>query len=287
MMQEITSQVFMETGFAGVTLGAINWPHGLILIDSPFRADDVRSWRSALLNLGGGVERLLINLDAHPDRTLGVRAMECTILAQEKVAQVFHNRPLSFKSQSIETGADWELASNLGSVRWAPPELTFTNHLHIFWDDQPIRVEYHPGSATGSSWVVLPRQQVVFAGDSVVVNQPPFLATADLPLWMEQLEALLSDEYREYIVVAGRGGLASYRDIRNLLTFLRKTHERVEKLAAQNAPVEQMAPLSTALLADFDPPEGRETQFRQRLLWGLRQYYLRHYQPNSSEIIEE
>jgi hypothetical protein len=63
-MQEITPQVYIETGYAGVTLGAINWPHGLILIDSPFRADDARSWRSSLLNMGGGVERMIINLDA-------------------------------------------------------------------------------------------------------------------------------------------------------------------------------------------------------------------------------
>lgn len=286
-MQEITPQVYMETGYAGVTLGAINWPHGLILIDSPFRADDARSWRSSLVNMGGGVERVLVNLDAHVDRTLGARAMECTILAQDKVARVFHSRPLSFKSQSIETGADWELVGNLGSVRWAPPELTFTEHLKIYWDEEPMRVEHHPGSATGSSWVVLPQQRVVFVGDCVVVNQPPFFATADLPQWIEQLETLLSEEYREYLVISGRGGLASYRDIHSQLLFLRKTQERIEKLAAQNAPVEQIHTLSLALLADFDPPDGRETQFRQRLHWGLRQYYLRHYQPESNEIIEE
>ena len=277
----------METAYAGVTLGAINWPHGLILIDSPFRADDARAWRSSLINMGGGVERMLINLDAHVDRTLGVRAMECTILAQDKVAGVFHNRPLTFKSQTIEIGADWELVGNLGSVRWAPPELTFTDHLKIYWDEKPMRVEYHPGPATGASWVILPEHKVDFVGDCVVVNQPPFLATADLKLWIGQLELLLSDEYREYLVVGGRGGLASYRDIHTQLLFLRKVQERVEKLAAQNAPVDQLLPLGAALLADFDAPEGRETQFRQRLMWGLRQYYLRHYHPNSPDIIEE
>ena len=77
-MQELAHHVYIETGYAGVTLGAINWSHGLVLIDAPFRAEDARSWRSALLNLGGGVDRLLVNLDAHFDRTLGVRAMDCT-----------------------------------------------------------------------------------------------------------------------------------------------------------------------------------------------------------------
>ena len=73
-MQELAPHVYIETGYAGVTLGAINWAHGLILIDAPFRAEDTRSWRSNLLNLGGGVDRLLVNLDAHFDRTLGARA---------------------------------------------------------------------------------------------------------------------------------------------------------------------------------------------------------------------
>ena len=31
-MQEISDHIFIETAYAGVTLGAINWPHGLILI---------------------------------------------------------------------------------------------------------------------------------------------------------------------------------------------------------------------------------------------------------------
>ena len=32
-MQELSNHVYIETGYAGVTLGAINWPHGLILIE--------------------------------------------------------------------------------------------------------------------------------------------------------------------------------------------------------------------------------------------------------------
>ena len=92
-MQELANHVFIETGYAGVTLAAINWSHGLILIDSPFRPEDTRSWRSALLNLGGGVDRLLVTLDVHFDRTLGTRSMDCTVVGHEKMASVFRNRP--------------------------------------------------------------------------------------------------------------------------------------------------------------------------------------------------
>jgi len=64
-MQEIAPHIFIETAYPGVTLGAISWPHGLILVDSPYRTDDVRVWRTSLLNMSGGIDRILVNLDAH------------------------------------------------------------------------------------------------------------------------------------------------------------------------------------------------------------------------------
>ena len=149
-MQEIAAHVFIETAYPGVTLAALNTPHGLILIDAPLRGEDTRSWRATLLNLGGGVERLLVNLDAHFDRTLGARAMDCTVVAHEKVSQIFRNRPVTFKTQGSETGAEWELYSNLGSIRWAPPEITFTDEMVIHWGGSPIRLESRPGVSHGA-----------------------------------------------------------------------------------------------------------------------------------------
>ncbi len=184
-MQELAHQVFIETTYAGVTLGAINWSHGLILIDAPFRAEDARSWRSALLSLSGGVDRMLINLDAHFDRTLGARTMECTVIGHEKVAEVFRTRPTTFKTQGSETGAEWELYNGLGSIRWLPPDITFSEGMVIHWDESPLRLEQHQGPSIGAIWAVLPDQHIVFVGDTVVPDQPPFLASADLPAWIE------------------------------------------------------------------------------------------------------
>ena len=42
-MQEISPKVFIETSYPGVTLGAIDWTHGLILVDAPFRPEDIRA----------------------------------------------------------------------------------------------------------------------------------------------------------------------------------------------------------------------------------------------------
>lgn len=285
-MQELATHVYIETGYAGVTLGAINWAHGLVLIDAPFRPEDARSWRSALLNLGGGVDRLLVNLDAHFDRTLGARAMECTVVSHELVADVFRNRPVTFKTQGAETGAEWELYNGLGSIRWVPPEITFTDRLAIHWDESPLLLEAHPGPSTGAIWATLPGQRIAFVGDALLPDQPPFLAPADLPTWLNTLRPLLTPAYQDFLLISGRGGPVAHQQVRRQIQVLEHAYAMLEDLAHQKAPAAETARLVPALLQDYEVPPQRETQYRQRLQHGLYQYYIRHYQPTEEEITE-
>jgi len=282
-MQELTSNVFIETVYAGVTLGAINWPHGMILIDAPFKVEDIRSWRAALASMGASIDRTLINLDAHFDRTLGARAMECTVLGHEKMSDVFHNRPVNFKSQGSETGAECELYNGLGSIRWAPPEITFSDRLVIHWDETPLVLESHPGSASGAIWACLPTEKIAFVGDAVVADQPPFLAGADLHAWIRSLEMLLTPAYSDYLLVSGRGGLVAQKQVRSQIDFLRRVEEGFNGLAKKSATPEDAASLAPALLKHFTIPAGREAQYEQRLRYGLHHLFIRRFRPLAAD----
>jgi hypothetical protein len=282
-MQELSSHIYIETSYAGVTLTAINWLHGMILIDAPFRVEDTRLWRSAIAGLGSGSDRMLINLDAHFDRTLGVRAMECTVLGHEKMSDVFHNRPVTFKAQGTETGAEWELHNGLGSIRWAPPEITFSDRLVINWDDSPLILESHPGSAVGAVWAKMPAEKIVFLGDAVIANQPPFLAGGDLPSWIHSLNLLFTPEYQDYLLVSGRGGLVAQQQVRTQIEFLHRVEEAIGGLSKKSATPEDAAGLAPALLKHFTVPAGRETQFEQRLRYGLYHLFLRRLRPSAAD----
>jgi glyoxylase-like metal-dependent hydrolase (beta-lactamase superfamily II) len=282
-MQEIAHGIYFEDAYLGVTLGAISLPHGLILIDAPPRPDDVRTWRSALLNLGGGVDRLLVNLDSHIDRTLGARAMECTVVAHEKTSQVFRNRPTAFKAQNTETGAEWEQINGLGSIRWAPPEVTFSHQMLVHWGDYPVSLEHHPGPNPGAIWIVLDGPQVIFLGDAVVPNQPPFLGSADLPAWIDTLQPLLSSKYRDYSLVSGRNGLVSQDEVRKQLELLKQVNNQMEKIAEGKEPPEATERLVPKLLSRIELPADRRDMYAHRLRWGLYHYYARRYRPSTVE----
>jgi glyoxylase-like metal-dependent hydrolase (beta-lactamase superfamily II) len=225
---------------------------------------------------------VLLILDAHPDRTLGARAMECTVIAQEKTAEVFRTRPTTFKAQGTETGADWETIPGLGTVRWAAPEISFGAQMTLHWDDAPVVLEHHPGPTLGSMWVILQAQKIVFVGDLVAKNQPPFLAHADLPNWIEGLETLLTPEYRGFTMVSGRGGTVSTANIKAQLELTKKVHDRLEKLAKRGSSPDAAEKLAETFLGGFRATAAKHKQFAQRLRYGLRHYYARHYRMGSS-----
>jgi glyoxylase-like metal-dependent hydrolase (beta-lactamase superfamily II) len=286
-MHEIATAVYIEDAYPGVTLGAVSLSHGLVQVDAPPSPEDGRAWRAALLNLGGSSERLLVNLDAHPDRTLGARAMDCTVVAHEKTAQVFRSRPTTFKAQGEETGADWESIPGLGNIRWVLPEITFSHQMTIHWGDHPLVLEHHPGPSAGSLWAVLPEEKVAFVGDAVVRNQPPFLANADIPTWLETLKLLLSPAYRGWIVISGRGGLVTGDAIRAQKDYLEQVLNKIEKLAQKKSPPEATDNLVTPILGLMKTPASRQQRFALRLRYGLRQYYIRHHHLSSSVGGEE
>lgn len=281
-MQSIADNVYIEDRYLGVTLGVIQQARGLLQIDAPPSPEDNRSWRAALMSLSGGPERMLAILDAHPDRTLGARAMECTVIAQERTAQVFRSRPTTFKAQGAETGADWETIPGLGTVRWAAPEISFTTQMSLHWDEMPVVFEHHPGPTTGAMWVLLRDEKVAFIGDLVSKNQPPFVAHADLPDWIEALELLLTPEYRGYTLVSGRGGTVSTSNVKAQADLMKHMHDRLEKMAKRGSSPDATEKLIETFLTGFKSSAARHRQYIQRLRYGLRHYYARHYHMGTS-----
>jgi glyoxylase-like metal-dependent hydrolase (beta-lactamase superfamily II) len=247
------------------------------MVDAPLRAEDARSWRSSLTNLSIGSNRILVNLDAHLDRTLGSRALDSTIVAHDSTAQVFRNRPSVFKGHSTDSGAEWEVSNDVFGTRWAIPDITFSDRLYLQWGGSDVILEHHPGPTLGSIWVLVPSAEVVFVGDTILNDQPPFLASANLPAWIESLE-LLKSSFNQYTVISGRGGTDEKESIRSQLNILKKILRGLERLAKKDAPPEMTEGLINGLISGMSLPPERRKHYIQRLRHGLYYYYTQHYQ---------
>jgi glyoxylase-like metal-dependent hydrolase (beta-lactamase superfamily II) len=276
-MESISNHTYLETEYPGVALGAVQSEKGLFLVDAPFRMEDQRAWSQDLARLKAGSSRLLVMLDPHIDRTLGVRAMETEVIGQENCVPILRSRPTAFRNRELDAGSDWEPFSLPANLRWALPELTYSDSLEIYWDDLPIILEHHPGSHIAGTWLRVIADSVVFIGDTVVTNQPPFLGYGDLEAWVADLELLLSAEYKGVKIVTSRSAVVRSRSIEKMRNFLEKTRHKMEAFAAHPGEIEDLLKEVPGLLKGLNFNKGLTQRYHNRLAWGLEQYYKRHY----------
>lgn len=274
-MQEITSGIYIQKDYPGIVLGAVDWAHGLVMIDSPIRMEDIRNWRSSLINLGSGVNRQLICLDSHLDRTIGARSMECNVIGHESISQTFRNRPVTLKAQAVNTGSEWEHLDSLPTARWILPEITFSETMQLQSDEFTINLMHKPGSSPDAIWVWFPTQGVVFVGDLVTINQPPFLGQANIPEWIMHLKELLANPYKNHLIVCSRGGLVAVEQIREQIKFLEKTQKALDGLSKKHTTPGDIDHIAHNLLKTIDFPVKKENFYLDRLRYGLQQNAIR------------
>ncbi len=277
-MQQIEKNIFISNTYPGVTLGALALPYGVLMIDAPPHPDHGRSWQASLRNQGG-VSRMLVNMDSHIDRTLGVRVLDCPVIAHEKTNVELDTRPAIFKGQTLETGAEWEICEGLSGLRWTKPTVTFTDQMMLEWGDYTVILEHHAGPNPGAIWLIVPEASVVFVGDTVVVNQPPFLENANLNDWINALDILLTPAFKNHLIVSGRSGLINVQNVRDQRSFLKEIQKKLEKLHEKNSLPTATESLIPTLLSHLEFPADRTEQYTQRLRYGLHHYYKQHYFP--------
>ena len=276
-MKEIAQNIYIEDRYPGLVLGAIKLENGLVLVDAPFRNEDILSWRTTLSDLSNSANRLLVISDAQIDRTIGLRGMESIVLGHQNVVEILQNRSSSTRPQDIDAGAGVVPFDISISTRWMLPEITYTDQFLINLDNEPIRVSHHPGSHIAGSWVQIDAEKVLFVGDSVATNQPPFLAWADLGCWIADLELLLSDAYQGYKIISARQGRVYQQSIKKMLGILIFLEDFVKTLVEEPDSSKAIKDAVPSLLKNFNFEKTMIDLYRNRLVWGLEKYLLHHY----------
>ncbi len=281
-MKKLKGNIYYESSFTGATVGALLFSKDTVLVDAPLKPDEARAWLSDLNKAGAKSRRLAVNLDSHPDRTLGTQTLDAQVLTHRETVRQFRRRAAIFKALKQESGAEWEETPGLSGLRWVLPRVTFTDHTLLHFDGHELRVEMHPGPGPGACWLISAKDKVVFVGDTVVVGEPPFLAQADIPAWLKQLDLLGSRTFRGFTVIAGRGGKAAGKDIAAMRRFLKTAEEKLRALAKKKSAQAEIDKLAVKLAEKFKAPAKRKALYVQRLKFGLQNYFIRRYQPSKS-----
>ena len=272
-MQEIAPNVFIENNSLGMVTGVIRTEAGSVLVDSLSRQDDVRSWRSGTAKLVMGEPKFLISLDTNYDRILSSKGTSCVIITHRNSLTVPRTRAASQKSADENLGSNDPYDSQVSSLRWIPPEIVFDSSLSLHLGEMDLLLEHHAGSNTSGIWVILAQQKVIFVGDTVVVDQPPFLAYADLAIWQEDLKVLASRRYKSYQIVSARSGIVSVEQVREMNKLIGAIRSLLTPLIDRQAALEDYYELIPKIMKRINYLSATEELCANRLRWGLTTWY--------------
>lgn len=281
-MEEIASNVFIETEFPRVVVGIIKSDHGMVMVDSPFRLQDAQSWSAKLRHSGMGMNSLHLLLDAHIDRMLMAHAMETDVIIHENACDIIRNRSASSRSQELELGPDWTHTELPTGTRFFIPRMTFSDEVLIHWGDNPLVISHKSGSHLAGAWLICDAQKVVFVGDSVVIDQPPFLAKADLNRWIEDLNWLSSPHFEDYQIVSSRSGLIQHGSVRKMAELLMDINEQLDWLLKEATPMAGVPDICSQLMKKIDYDPNERDRYYHRLSRGVEHYLKRQHSKQDS-----
>lgn len=269
-MQELTPTVLIQQNALGLYTGIIQTKEGNILIDSPYRTDDPKAWGSRSAKSDS---IFLVLLDTQYDRTLSAKGCDCIIVSQSDYLLPAKPRQQAVKLQEELLGSADGHEQIGSSSRPYSPEISFDQNMNLFFGGSEVLLEHHPGSNVAGIWAILPQEKVIFVGDSVMVNQPPFLAYSDPTAWAADMKLLASRSYKGYQIVSSRAGLVTQDQVRamgKLMTFIQNS---IDTLREKNADLDTYLELIPRILKriEYSPAEGE--LFFNRLRWGLTTYF--------------
>ena len=266
-MQKIVPNVYLENKYIGVNLGIVVIGQELLLVDSPLHAEEVKEWFKVVSERGR--PKFLVLLDSHPDRVLGSLNLTLPAIAQDQTLQTIREWADTFKGNAHPIGAEADQLKRITGVNNAISEITFSERMVIHIGGKEIVFLHRPGPRPGSMWMVIPDLSVVFVGDTVTIDEPPYVGVSVLEPWLNSLDELRGSDMKSYALISSYGGRIDRKDINHMARFLRKVQSRVEKLEDGKNRNEEIERSAVDLMGDFSIRPLQKDLILKRLKTGL------------------
>jgi glyoxylase-like metal-dependent hydrolase (beta-lactamase superfamily II) len=267
--------VWVETGYRLITVGAIQTETGWVLIDTPPYPRDAWHWRETLADIAPLPVLAVVLTDGHRDRLLGTCWFGApTVIAHDETLAQMTALPSTFLDSVIETLARTPAErEQFASARLVMPTITFSQRMILHYGACHIALLSMPGPMAGSIWVHLPEQRVLFMGDSLSVDEHPYISGPHTKEWLDNLTELRRPRFAADRLVSGRGPVVDKDATEPLSNYLRLVRRRVQGLYRAGRPRADTASLVPELLTVFpyDPADSENVQ--RRIKSGLDRVY--------------
>ena len=146
---------------------------------------------------------------------------------------------------------------------------------------------YLGGHTPATSGLYLPEENILFAGDLIVVNEHPALGQCDSKEWLSQLKWLQAQTLN--VIVPGHGALCNVEAVEPVRCYIRTMRSRVRSQYKNGRTKAESAVVISQMIDMFPYPAGRKSMIEKRIRAGVSRIYdeMKNFygaiQPNNAE----
>ena len=271
--------------------GAIETPHGLIVIDAQQNRALGEKFRSALKTSFAAPVRALVDTHFHLDHVAGnVAFADVPIVAHERTLRALEHElgPMNAAGATVTDtltkirmffGGNFEELVPDGERGWfiervggaapltiVPPSEVFADRMEFRLAGDSVRIDYWgPAHCDGDVVIHLKNAGVVFMGDLFFHGRFPWFGDCDLDGWIAALDRVLRMD--AVSIVPGHGQPASLKELADFRTLLAAVRGKVD--AAIKAGWSEDAAARDIVLADYAAMQ----RYREWMPFNIRAAY--------------
>ena len=214
-MQQVSANVYAETGFGGCNPGFVTTADGIVMIDTPMMPSDAIKWRDLIQEIGE--VRYVINTEPHADHYTGNAFFPGTVIAHHGTREALSTVSEADIIERVKA-MDPEGLPLMDGYRLKRPTITFTEKLSIYLGNHTFELIHLPGHTPSETAVYIPEERVVFTGDNVFYKIQTWFHEADPEAWLESLKRL--EELDVDVIVPGHGEVCDKGYLKEQAAFI-------------------------------------------------------------------
>lgn len=286
-MEEIAPGIFTTSKYEGANCGLVLTDEGAIVIDTPILPNDGKRWAAEVAELTDNI-LYVFNTDHHRSHILGNQYFDAPILAHEFAWEEM----TGYKDTFIERTKNLykkqpDIQAQFANTYIVKPELTFTGKMEMKKGGRTLQFMYLGGHTPATSGLYLPEENILFAGDLIVVNEHPALGQCDSKEWLSQLKWLQAQTLN--VIVPGHGALCNVEAVEPVRCYIRTMRSRVRSQYKNGRTKAESAVVISQMIDMFPYPAGRKSMIEKRIRAGVSRIYdeMKNFygaiQPNNAE----
>ena len=254
-MQQLTSNVFVNTEVKGCNFGFVTTSDGIVMIDSPHKPSDAMKLKAEIAK--HGQLRYIINTEPHGDHWTGNAYFQAPVIAHAGVrTRILDTDMTQHLARVASFGPDEPKL--LEGYRPNLPVLTFDSHMTLHVGDHTFQMLHMPGHTLYQAAIMIKEEGVVFTSDNIFYRVQTFIQEANPDQWLEALEGLRRLD--EEVFVPGHGEVCDKSYLDEQGDYIREWKAYVQKAIDQGVSKDDAVERLTAMTERYPMDVGLEGQ---------------------------